>query len=58
MSRRFWQDEQGQDLVEYSLLLAFVALCAVGILSSMQTATSGLWSTANVDLASAQTAAS
>lgn len=23
---KFWQDESGQDLIEYSLLLAFVAL--------------------------------
>jgi len=23
---RFWRDEQGQDLIEYTLMLAFVAL--------------------------------
>ena len=24
--RNFWKDEQGQDLIEYTLLMAFVAL--------------------------------
>ena len=29
----FWQEKDGQDLVEYSLLLAFIALAAVAILA-------------------------
>lgn len=32
--KTFWQEEDGQDLVEYSLLLAFLALAAISILSS------------------------
>jgi Flp pilus assembly pilin Flp len=32
-----WRDTEGQDLVEYSLLLAFVALMLVSILTSMKT---------------------
>jgi Flp pilus assembly pilin Flp len=31
----FWQEEDGQDLVEYSLLLAFIALAAVALLSGV-----------------------
>lgn len=30
--RAFWQDEAGQDLVEYSLLLAFICLISAAIL--------------------------
>ena len=32
--RAFWQDEGGQDLVEYSLLLAFLVLTVVALLNS------------------------
>ncbi len=39
----FWQEEDGQDLVEYSLLLAFIALAAVAILSSASTNIQKLW---------------
>jgi Flp pilus assembly pilin Flp len=58
MLKRFWQEEEGQDLVEYSLLLAFIALAAVGLLSGTRTTISGLWSTINSTLASASTTAS
>jgi Flp pilus assembly pilin Flp len=33
--KAFCQEEGGQDLVEYSLLLAFIALAAVSILGSV-----------------------
>jgi Flp pilus assembly pilin Flp len=29
--KRLWQEEEGQDLVEYTLLLAFVALAGVNV---------------------------
>ena len=29
--RNFWNDEQGQDLIEYTLLLAFVALASAAL---------------------------
>ena len=50
--------EDGQDLVEYSLLLAFLALAAVGILSGIRTQTKGVWSTINSVLANVSTTAS
>ena len=31
---RFWREEQGQDLIEYTLLLAFVALASASIFMS------------------------
>jgi Flp pilus assembly pilin Flp len=58
MMQRFWKEEEGQDLVEYSLLLAFIALAAVGLLSGTRTTISGLWSNINNTLASASTTAS
>jgi Flp pilus assembly pilin Flp len=56
--RSFWDDESGQDLIEYCLLLAFVALCAVGLLTGMRTSVMGLWTSTNTALISAQSAAS
>jgi Flp pilus assembly pilin Flp len=53
----FWNGEEGQDMVEYSLLLAFIALAAVGLLSGIKTQISGLWSTISSTLSSTNTAA-
>ena len=55
--KRFWKEEEGQDLVEYSLLLAFIALAAVSLLSGVGTKISGLWTTINTTLGNASTAA-
>jgi Flp pilus assembly pilin Flp len=48
----FWNGEEGQDMVEYSLLLAFIALAAVGLLSGIKTTISGLWSSISSTLSS------
>jgi pilus assembly protein Flp/PilA len=36
--RRLWSDEEGQDLVEYALLVALLALAAVTGMQSLATA--------------------
>jgi Flp pilus assembly pilin Flp len=54
----FCTDEAGQDMVEYSLLLAFIALAAVGLLSGIKVQVKGLWSTISSTLSSTNTAAS
>ncbi len=54
----FWQDEQGQDMVEYSLLLAFIALAAVALLSGIKVQIKGLFSTISSTLSSTNAAAS
>jgi Flp pilus assembly pilin Flp len=41
--KAFWCEEDGQDLVEYSLLLAFLALAAVTILQSTSSSLNTLW---------------
>ncbi len=49
----FWQNESGQDLVEYSLLLAFIALTAVALLSSVGNSVKNVWTNVNTKLTSA-----
>ena len=47
------EDEQGQDLVEYSLLLAFVRLAGAATFLAMGSTITGIWSIANSRLAAA-----
>jgi len=56
--KAFWQEEDGQDMVEYALLLAFVALAAVSLLSGVQGSINKIWTSVNTNLTSAATAAS
>jgi Flp pilus assembly pilin Flp len=51
--RSFWKGEEGQDLVEYSLLLAFVCLAGAALYIGMTTTTTSLWSIVNSRLAAA-----
>ncbi len=58
MINNFMNDEQGQDLIEYTLLMAFVALAAAALFLGAGGSISGIWGTTNTQLASANTAAS
>jgi Flp pilus assembly pilin Flp len=49
----FWKDDRGQDLVEYSLLLAFVCLSGAALFIGMGRTTSTLWGIVNSRLAAA-----
>ena len=51
-------DESGQDLIEYTLLMAFVALASAALFLGAGGSISGIWSTSNSQLAAANTAAS
>lgn len=51
--REFARDEGGQDLVEYSLLLAFVCLVGAAAFIGMGQNTSALWTIVNTRLAAA-----
>ncbi len=55
---RFCKDEQGQDLIEYTLLMAFVALASAALFVGLGSSINGIWQTANAQLANANTAAS
>ena len=48
-----WKEEEGQDMVEYALLLAFVALAAVSLLSGVKSSISTIWSTVSTNLSTA-----
>ncbi|HXK02984.1 MAG TPA: Flp family type IVb pilin [Verrucomicrobiae bacterium] len=54
----FLADDQGQDLIEYTLLMAFVALASAALFLGSGSSISGIWSTSNSQLASANTQAS
>ena len=56
--RNFWNDDQAQDLIEYTLLLAFVALAAAALFIGSGGSISGIWSTSNSELVAANTSAS
>ena len=56
--RRLWQDEQGQDLIEYTLLMAFVALASAALFIGAGGSIQGIWSTTNSQLVAANTSAS
>jgi pilus assembly protein Flp/PilA len=47
------EEQDGQDLVEYSLLLAFIALAAVALLSAAGTSVTTIWTAINSGLTSA-----
>jgi Flp pilus assembly pilin Flp len=53
---RFINDEQGQDIVEYSLLLVLIGASAVFILTAMGTSISSIFSKINTRLESANNA--
>lgn len=54
---RFLHEEEGQDMVEYTLLLAFVCLASAALFIGAGSAVQGIWKTANTTLASANSAA-
>ena len=54
----FLRDEQGQDLIEYTLLLAFVALASAALFIGAGNSVKGIWTATNTQLSSANSAAS
>jgi Flp pilus assembly pilin Flp len=57
----FWNDEQGQDLIElieYTLLMAFVALASAALFLGAGGSIKGIWVTTNNQLAQANANAS
>jgi len=48
--KRLWKEEQGQDLVEYALLIVLVALALVASVQSLASAISGVFASASTSL--------
>jgi Flp pilus assembly pilin Flp len=55
--RRFWDDEGGQDLIEYSLLITFIAIACMWFVGAGRGPVNGVWTTANNHVTSAAAAA-
>jgi Flp pilus assembly pilin Flp len=53
----FIREEQGQDLIEYTLLMAFVCLTSAALFIGAGTSVSGVWTSTNSQLAAANAAA-
>ena len=53
----FWQEEDGQDLIEYSLLITFIAIACAALIGSGRPAVNSIWQNSNNQLAAADTAA-
>ena len=54
----FWKDESGQDLIEYTLLLAFVCLASAALFVNAGQNISTIWTQGNTKLSQAASAAS
>ena len=52
MVGQFWTSSEGQDLVEYSLMLAFIVLAGAAAVIGMGGSISVLWTVVNNRLAS------
>jgi Flp pilus assembly pilin Flp len=53
----FWRKDDGQDLIEYSLLMTFIAIACLAFIGSGRSAVHGLWSTSNSQISTANTTA-
>jgi Flp pilus assembly pilin Flp len=53
----FWNDDQGQFLIEYALLVAFVALASAVLYIGAGGSVAGIWNSTNSQLDAAYTSA-
>jgi len=57
IGRNFWIDDQGQDLIEYTLLMAFVALASAALFIGAGNSIKGIWTATNAQLSLANSQA-
>jgi Flp pilus assembly pilin Flp len=55
---RLVREEEGQDLIEYTLLMAFIALASAAIFINAGSSLTKIWNSASAQLANAATSAS
>lgn len=55
--RTIWREEEGQDLIEYSLLITFIAIACMWFVSQGRGPVKNIWTTGNSHIAAANTAA-
>ena len=58
MIMNFVKDEQGQDLIEYTLLMAFIALASAAIFINAGSSVNAIWKSASTQLSNAAVSAS
>jgi Flp pilus assembly pilin Flp len=51
----FWSEEKGQDLIEYTLLVAFVMFTIIGLASGLGNSVKGITSISNSQITYANT---
>ncbi len=56
--QNFWREEDGQDLIEYSLLITFIAIACAAVLGAGRPAVNSIWQNSNNQLSQANTVAS
>jgi pilus assembly protein Flp/PilA len=50
LMKRFWKEEEGQDLVEYALLVVLISLAAVAAMKNLASGISDAFSNAAANL--------
>jgi Flp pilus assembly pilin Flp len=50
---RLWAEEDAQDLIEYTLLLAFIALASATLMTKAGSSVNTIWTAAGTTLANA-----
>ena len=53
----FWREDDGQDLIEYSLLITFIAIACAALLGAGRPAVNAIWQNGNNHLAQANATA-
>jgi Flp pilus assembly pilin Flp len=53
----FWLEEEGQDLIEYSLLITFIAIACLALVGAGRPSVNTVWVRANSTLVTAGTIA-
>lgn len=56
--RNLWKEQDGQDLIEYSLLITFIAIAVMFVIGSSRPAVNSIWQSSNSDLTQGLAAAS
>ena len=54
--RSLWREEDGQDLIEYSLLITFIAIATAAMVGSGQNFIRSIWTTSNSTITAANSA--
>ena len=54
----FWREEDGQDIIEYSLLITFIAIACLALVGAGRPAINAIWTSSNTQISIANTTAS